>query len=303
MNATQQISIFTSSKKIILLLFLSKEIQMAIHTSKHSDTIMSLSNERDSYLGKPHKRLQLVFRAIYFVAVLNKKRTDRNTLVLSQLVCDPSYIIDIESINNHEKQLFNGINKEALAKLVREKDFNGLLQFGGVLQVVVLLGSDQKEGIRMHENEVEQRKVTFGSNIYEKPPAKSFLSFVVEGFNDTTIIILLVCAVLSLGFGIKQHGPKEGWYDGGSIIVAVILVLAVSSISNFKQSRQFLKLAEESKDIKVELMRDGRRKEVSIFDIVVGDVVCLKIGDNIPADGLFLDGHSLQVDESSMTGK
>ncbi|KAL3381684.1 hypothetical protein AABB24_001680, partial [Solanum stoloniferum] len=290
-------------KKQIVLLFLCKEILMAIHTSEHSDTIMFLSNERDSYLGKPHKRLQVVFRAIYFVAFLNKKRIDRNTLVLSQLVRDPSYIIDIESINDHEKQLFHGINKEALAKLVREKDFNGLLQFGGVLQVVVILGSDQKEGIRMHENGVEQRKVTFGSNIYDKPQAKSFLSFVVEGFNDTTIIILLVCAVLSLGFGIKQHGPKEGWYDGGSIIVAVILVLAVSSISNFKQSRQFLKLSEESKDIKVEVMREGRRQEVSIFDIVVGDVVCLKIGDQIPADGLFLDGHSLQVDESSMTGE
>lgn len=289
-------------KKERNIIFFCKEILMATHTSKYSDTIIFLSNERDSSLGKPYKRLQLVFRAIYFVTFLIKKRIARNTLVFSQLLRDSPYVIDIESINDHEKQLFHGINKEALAKLVRERDFDRLLQFGGVRQVVVILGSDLKEGIRMNENELKQRKVTFGSNIYDKPPAKSFLSFLVEGFKDTTIIILLVCAVLSLGFGIKQHGPKEGWYDGGSIIVAIILVLAVSSISNFKQSRQFLKLSEESKDIKVEVVRDGRRQEVSIFDIVVGDVVCLKIGDHIPADGLFLDGHSLQVDESSMTG-
>lgn len=276
---------------------------MATHTTRYSDTIMFLDNDRGSSLGKPHKRLQLVFRAIYFVAFLTKKRIARNTLVLSQLLSNPSYVIDIESINDHEKEPFHGINKEALAKLVREKDFNGLLQFGGVRQVMEILGSDQKEGIRMHENELKQRKETFGSNIYEKPPAKSFLSFVIEAFKDSTIIILLVCAVLSLGFGIKQHGPKEGWYDGGSIIAAVILVLGVSSISNFKQSRQFLKLSDESKDIKVEVVRDGRRQEVSIFDIVVGDVVCLKIGDQTPADGLFLDGHLLQVDESSITGK
>ncbi|KAK4339516.1 hypothetical protein RND71_040978 [Anisodus tanguticus] len=276
---------------------------MAIHSSKYSDTIMFLSNDRDISLGKPYKRLQLVFRAIYFVAFLTKKRIARNTLVLSQLLRNPSYVINIESINDNEKESFHDINKEALAKLIREKDFNGLLQFGGVPQVVAILGSDQKAGLTMHENELKQRKETFGSNIYEKPQAKSFLSFVVEAFKDTTIIILLVCAVFSLGFGIKQHGPKEGWYDGGSIIVAVVLVLAVSSISNFKQSRQFLKLSDESKDIKVELMRDGRRQEVSIFDIVVGDVVCLKLGDKIPADGLFLDGHSLQVDESSMTGE
>uniref|UniRef100_A0A0V0I502 Putative ovule protein n=1 Tax=Solanum chacoense TaxID=4108 RepID=A0A0V0I502_SOLCH len=72
---------------------------MAIRTSEHSDTIMFLSNERDSYLGKPHKRLQLVFRAIYFVAFLNKKRIDRNTLVLSQLVRDPSVNVAALVIN------------------------------------------------------------------------------------------------------------------------------------------------------------------------------------------------------------
>ncbi|CAN4108593.1 unnamed protein product [Withania somnifera] len=277
---------------------------MAIHTPKHSDTIIFLGNERDSSLGKPHKRMQLVFRAIYFVSFLTKKMIARNTLVLSQVLRDPSYVINLESINDdHEKQLFHGIDKQALAKLVREKDFNGLIHLGGVGQVVEILGSDQKAGLTMHENELKQRKDTFGSNTYDKPPVKSFFSFLLEAFKDTTIIILLVCAVMSLGFGIKQHGPKEGWYDGGSIIVAVVLVLAVSSIGNFKQSRQFLKLSDDSKDIKVEVMRDGRRQEISIFDIIVGDVVCLKIGNQIPADGLFLDGHSLQVDESSMTGE
>ncbi|XP_060218175.1 putative calcium-transporting ATPase 13, plasma membrane-type [Lycium barbarum] len=278
---------------------------MAIQSSKYSDTIMFLSNDRDISPGKfkPQKRLQLVFRAIYFVCFLTKKKIARNKLVSSQLLRNPSYVINIESINDHEQELSDGINKEALAKLVRERDFNGLLQFGGARRVVEILGSDLKAGLTMHENELKQRKETFGSNIYDKPPAKSFLSFVVDAFKDTTIIILLVCAVFSLGFGIKQHGPKEGWYDGGSIIVAVVLVLAVSSVSNFKQSRQFLKLSHDSKDIKVEVVRDGRRQEVSIFDIVVGDVVCLKIGDQIPADGLFLDGHSLQVDESSMTGE
>ncbi|KAM2636479.1 hypothetical protein EV1_021105 [Malus domestica] len=53
----------------------------------------------------------------------------------------------------------------------------------------------------------------------------------------------------------------------------------------------------------VEVFRDKQRQEISIFDIVVGDVVVLNMGDQIPADGLFLDGYSLQVDESSMTGE
>ncbi|KAG9131989.1 hypothetical protein Leryth_017197 [Lithospermum erythrorhizon] len=109
--------------------------------------------------------------------------------------------------------------------------------------------------------DVLRRKEAFGSNTYKKPPTKRFYEFVWEAFQDPTILILLVCAAFSLGFGIKEHGLKE------------------------------------------EVVRNGRRQPISIFEIVVGDVVCLKIGDQVPADGLFLEGHSLLVDESSMTGE
>ncbi|XVE81695.1 hypothetical protein DITRI_Ditri15bG0086200 [Diplodiscus trichospermus] len=106
---------------------------------------------------------------------------------------------------------------------------------------------------------------------------------------------------LSLGFGIKTHGPKEGWYDGGSIFVAVFLVIAVPATVNYRQSRKFDKLSKVSNNIQIDVVRGGRRQQISIFDIVVGDIVCLKIGDQVPADGLFVDGHSSKVDESSMT--
>ncbi|MFQ6632499.1 hypothetical protein Gotur_008506 [Gossypium turneri] len=101
----------------------------------------------------------------------------------------------------------------------------------------------------------------------------------------------------------SEHGLKDGWYDGGSIFVAVFLVIAVSAVSNYRQNRQFDKLSKVSNNIQVDVVRGGRRQQISIFDIVVGDIVCLKIGDQVPADGLFTDGHSLQIDESSMTGE
>ncbi|KHN30766.1 Putative calcium-transporting ATPase 13, plasma membrane-type [Glycine soja] len=113
----------------------------------------------------------------------------------------------------------------------------------------------------------------------------------------------MVCAALSLGFGIKEHGIKEGWYDGGSIFVAVFIVISLSAVSNFRQNRQFDKLSQVSNDIQIDVVRSGRRQNVSIFEIVVGDVICLKIGDQVPADGLFIEGHSLKVDEASMTGE
>ena len=77
----------------------------------------------------------------------------------------------------------------------------------------------------------------------------------------------------------------------------------MSEVIDFKLSRQFQKLSIKSSDIRVEVVRDGRRQPISIFDVVVGDIVFLKIGDQISSNGLFLEGHSLKVDESSMTGE
>ncbi|KAH6761116.1 ATPase E1-E2 type family protein / haloacid dehalogenase-like hydrolase family protein [Perilla frutescens var. frutescens] len=253
--------------------------------------------------GKPCGRLQIVFRAIYFITSLSKKSAGKKNLLLSS---DNPYIaIDIESITSehHDAEPFLHADKKAITDLVREKNFDSLVHYGGVKEVVKILETDMNNGINNNSDGIKKRSDEFGSNTYQKAASRSFISFLVEAFKDPTIIILLVCAALSLGFGMKQHGPKEGWYDGGSIIVAVVLVLAVSAISNFKQSQQFSKLSEESSNIQVEVVRDGRRQPTSIFNIVVGDIVCLKIGDQVPADGLFLNGHSMKIDESSMTGE
>ncbi|KAK9930935.1 hypothetical protein M0R45_018237 [Rubus argutus] len=126
---------------------------------------------------------------------------------------------------------------------------------------------------------IGHRHEAFGSNTYKKPPTQGFLHFVWEAFKDLTILILLGCAALSLGFGIKEHGLKEDRVDS------------------------FNKLSKVSNNLQIEAVRNGRRQQISIFEIVVGDVICLKIGDQVPADGLLLEGHSLSVDESSMTGE
>ncbi|KAK1267872.1 Calcium-transporting ATPase 9, plasma membrane-type [Acorus gramineus] len=127
--------------------------------------------------------------------------------------------------------------------------------------------------------------------------------FLWEAWQDLTLIILMIAATVSLVLGIKTEGIKEGWYDGGSIALAVALVIVVTAISDYRQSLQFQNLNEEKRNIHLEVIRGGRRAEVSIFDLVVGDVVPLNIGDQVPADGLFISGHSLSIDESSMTGE
>ena len=92
-------------------------------------------------------------------------------------------------------------------------------------RMALILETDLKNGINGCEADLIHRQSVFGANKYQKPPPKRFLRFVFNAFKDTTILILLACAVLSLGFGIKQHGWEDGWYDGGSIILAVFLVV------------------------------------------------------------------------------
>ncbi|KAH7573854.1 hypothetical protein JRO89_XS03G0215200 [Xanthoceras sorbifolium] len=204
--------------------------------------------------------------------------------------------------NAAENESFK-IDQTTLKKLVDDKNIHQLRHFGGTHGVVSALETDINAGIIGSEEDVVRRQVAFGSNTYEKPPTKSFFHFVAEAFKDLTILILLGCAALSLAFGSKQNGLKVGCYDSGSIFVAVFLVIVVSAISNFRQNSQFDKLSKDSNNIQIEVIRKGCRQQISIFEIVVGDVTCLKNGDQIPADGLFLEGHSLQVDESSMTGE
>ncbi|KAJ8632828.1 hypothetical protein MRB53_026164 [Persea americana] len=274
------------------------------------------SNQRSA------KRWQKAFNVIYSCRVMqslvNKILSHQKIEILPAMSRCPSYTslyVHIQPQDDGDDSsdgygsrknndgLFLHVDPRAVGKIVRDKDMESLHRLGGIQGITAVLETDAERGIHGNAEDLNRRQEVFGSNTYKKPPAKNFFYFILEAFKDQIILILLVCAALSLGFGIKEHGLKEGWYDGGSIIIAVFLVVSVTAISNFRQSKQFLKLSNNSNDIKVYVVRDNRRQQVSIFNVVVGDVVFLKIGDQIPADGLFLSGHSLQADESSMTGE
>ncbi|THU54517.1 hypothetical protein C4D60_Mb10t25940 [Musa balbisiana] len=187
------------------------------------------------------------------------------------------------------------ISVDKLTTLTREHDY--------VKGLSHMLKSNIERGIIGDESELLHRRIIFGANTYPKKKGRNFLVFLWEACQDLTLIILMVAAVISLVLGIKTEGLSEGWYDGGSIAFAVILVVLVTAVSDYRQSLQFQCLNEEKRNIHLEVTRGGRRMEISIFDIVVGDIIPLKIGDQVPADGILIDGHSLAIDESSMTGE
>ncbi|XP_020974447.1 calcium-transporting ATPase 8, plasma membrane-type isoform X4 [Arachis ipaensis] len=195
------------------------------------------------------------------------------------------------------------IGQEQLASVSREHDTVALQQYGGVAGISNLLKTNLEKGIHGDDADLLKRRNAFGSNDYPRKKGRSFWMFMWDACKDLTLIILMVAAAASLALGIKSEGIEEGWYDGGSIAFAVILVIVVTAISDYKQSLQFRNLNEEKRNIHLEVIRGGRRIEISIYEIVVGDVIPLNIGNQVPADGILITGHSLAIDESSMTGE
>lgn len=174
---------------------------------------------------------------------------------------------------------------------------------GGPLLVAKKLNVDPKRGIANDEAEITKRIDAFGDNVIPSPPRKLFWEYIVDACKDVTLIILFFCAIASLIAGLAAEGLEEGWYDGVSISVAIIVVVLIVAINDYQQDLQFRELDAKTKDIVVHVTRGGAAFDISVSNIVVGDIVNLSTGDQIPADGLVISSQSLELDESSMTGE
>ncbi|KAK9158607.1 hypothetical protein Scep_005181 [Stephania cephalantha] len=194
-----------------------------------------------------------------------------------------------------------GIDPDELASIAGAHDSKLLKYHGGVDGIGGKVAVSLNDGVR--EKDVPARQKIYGCNKYVEKPQRGFFTFVWEALHDLTLIILMVCAAVSIGVGIATEGWPKGMYDGLGIILSIFLVVIVTAVSDYKQSLQFRDLDREKKKIFVHVTRDGCRQKVSIYDLVVGDIVHLSIGDQVPADGIFVSGYCLSIDESSLSGE
>ncbi|KAF9937729.1 hypothetical protein BGZ67_000941 [Mortierella alpina] len=170
----------------------------------------------------------------------------------------------------------------------------------------------------------EDRVNYFGRNVLPKRKAKSIFELMWMALQEKILILLLVAAVVSVGLGLYEdfgmkhepkviydkdfnasirEDPKIAWVEGVAILVAVMIVVLVGSINDFQKEKQFRKLNAKKEDREVKVLRNGETVLLSVFDIIVGDILHLEPGDVISADGIFLGGHNLKCDESAMTGE
>ncbi|KAI8072590.1 PMCA-type calcium-translocating P-type ATPase [Gongronella butleri] len=161
----------------------------------------------------------------------------------------------------------------------------------------------------------DTRAAVFGHNVLPPVKSKNIFQLMWMAFNDKTLILLTVAAVVSLAVGLYEdlttveydaQGNKIAgvrWVEGVAIIVAVLIVILVGSINDFQKERQFRKLNAKNEDREVKVTRDGLTRMVSIHQILVGDIIHLEPGDIVAADGIFIEGHNLKCDESAATGE
>ena len=158
------------------------------------------------------------------------------------------------------------------------------------------LSSSNKEDLAWREKE-------WGNNHLPPEKENSILEHILNCFEDPMLRILLIASIIALLIGVSKDGIKTGWIEGTAIFFAVFLVVSISSYMNYQETEQFLKLSRETKLKKVLVIRDGFEKEISIEDILVGDILKLRIGDIINVDGFVFGDAKAGMDESPVTGE
>lgn len=155
--------------------------------------------------------------------------------------------------------------------------------------------------------QVTESRARNGANVLTPPRREPLWRQFLEKFEDPIIRILLVALLASVGiaafeyFG-EGHGPSV-FFEPAGIFVAVMLATCIGFWFEVKANQAFNVLNQVNDDEPVQVIRNGQPVEIPRRDVVVGDIVVLNTGNEVPADGELLEAVSLQVNESTLTGE
>ncbi|MCI9285689.1 MAG: calcium-translocating P-type ATPase, PMCA-type, partial [Muribaculaceae bacterium] len=155
--------------------------------------------------------------------------------------------------------------------------------------------------------QVEESRSLHGRNILTPAAREPLWKKFLHKFSDPLIIILLVAGALSVSIAVYEHmvlGEGAGvFFEPAGIFMAILLATGLGFYFEVKADREFAILNKVNDDEPVRVVRDGNTVEIPKSEIVVGDVVMVNTGDEVPADGKLLKSVALSVDESSLTGE
>ncbi|WP_294918959.1 calcium-translocating P-type ATPase, PMCA-type [uncultured Prevotella sp.] len=155
--------------------------------------------------------------------------------------------------------------------------------------------------------EVEASRKEHGENVLTPPAKKPLWLQFLDKFKDPLIIILIIAGLLSIGIAFYEYiGLGHGaavFFEPGGIFVAILLATGLSFYFEYQADKEFAILNQVNDDEPVEVIRQSNTTKVPRRSIVVGDIVVLNTGEEVPADGELLEAVQLSVDESTLTGE
>lgn len=222
---------------------------------------------------------------------------------------------DLESHGSHYripiKNLQSFFDPKSIKNFVNLFDNNK----NGIKQLESDLNTNLSSGLPINNNDAQIRSHIYGINKLPPKNQQSFLSLCWEALHDKVLIILSISAVVSLFLGLYQtfyqppdydeHGnplPNVEWVDGVAILLAVLIVVVVGALNDYNKEKQFMKLNNKKEDRKIIVFRSNEKIYISIYDLLVGDLLYLETGDVLPADCILISGEC-SCDESSVTGE
>lgn len=149
------------------------------------------------------------------------------------------------------------------------------------------------------DEEVLLSREQHGDNLLTPPKRPSLWRLYLEKFEDPVVRVLLVAAVFSLIISVIENEYAETI----GIIAAILLATGIGFFFEYDANKKFDLLNAVNEETLVKVVRNGKVQEVPRKDIVVGDLVILETGEEIPADGELVEAISLQVNESNLTGE
>ena len=149
------------------------------------------------------------------------------------------------------------------------------------------------------DQEVLQSREKYGANLLTPPKRPSLLKLYLEKFEDPVVRVLLIAAVFSLIISVIENEYAETI----GIIAAILLATGIGFYFEYDANKKFDLLNAVTEETLVKVIRNGRIQEIPRKDVVVGDIVVLETGEEIPADGELIEAISLQVNESNLTGE
>ena len=158
---------------------------------------------------------------------------------------------------------------------------------------------DKNKRIGLTDEQVKQSREQHGKNVLTPPQRTSLWKLYLDKYRDPIIQILLVAAFVSLILAFIE----KNFMETIGIFVAVFLATTVGFYFERDAAKKFNLLTALSEEQPVKVRRNGKVMEIPRHDVVVGDVVLVEVGDEVPADGELIVCNDLQINESSLTGE